>query len=297
MDYTRVKSYAKINLGLDVTGASGGYHTLDSVVVTVDLADVIAVKKRKKDKLVSIAMHGRGSESIPFESNNAVKAANGFISRYDTCGVDITVWKNIPVGAGLGGSSADVSGTLRALKRLFEIDDESGVKEIADSLGSDCGYMLYGGYARLFGRGEEVQLLDSDLSLDIGILVPSGGVSTAQCYKKFDELALSSGGSGQAVATAVLSGDKQELGRALHNDLFVPASALNRGVVTAYDELKSFAPLGVGMTGSGSAVFALFENDSFARYALSRYRGESEFILTKTKLPRREDKNGRRKTY
>ena len=178
-----MKSYAKINLGLDITGASGGYHTLDSVVVTVDLADVIAVKKRKKDKLVSIAMHGRGSESIPFDDNNAVKAANAFISRYDTCGVDITVWKNIPVGAGLGGSSADVSGTLRALKRLFEIDDESGVKEIADSLGSDCGYMLYGGYARLFGRGEEVQLLDSDLSLDIGILVPSGGVSTAQCYK------------------------------------------------------------------------------------------------------------------
>ena len=284
-----MSSYAKINLSLDITGVSGGYHTLDSVVVTLDLADVIAVRKRKKDKLVSITMHGRGSESIPFEDNNAVKAAESFISRYDTCGADITIWKNIPVGAGLGGSSADVSGTLRALERLFAIDDKEGIKVIADSLGSDCGYMLYGGYARLKGRGEEVELLNADLPLDIGLLVPKTGVSTAQCYKKFDKLSLHCGASGEEVSGAVLSGDKQRLGRALHNDLFKSASALNSSVLTAYDELVAFAPLGVSMTGSGSAVFAIFENDSFARYALSRYRGESEFIITKTKLPRRED--------
>ena len=292
-----MKSYAKINLSLDITGVCGGYHSLDSVVVTIDLADVIAVKKRKKDKLVSIAMHGRGSESIAFESNNAVRAAESFISRYDTCGVDITVWKNIPIGAGLGGSSADVSGTLRALERLFAIDDNDGLKEIADSLGSDCGYMLYGGYARIKGRGEKVELLNSDLALDIGLLVPKSGVSTARCYNKFDELNSHSGNSSQTASAYVISGDKEQLGRCLHNDLYLPAVALNQSVRAAYDELLSFDPLGVSMTGSGSAVFALFENDSFARYAFSRYNGESEFILTKTKLPRREDKNGRRKTY
>lgn len=297
MDYARVKSYAKINLSLDITGVSGGYHSLDSVVVTVDIADVIAVKKRKKDKLVSITMHGRGSESIPFEGNNAVKAAQAFISRYDTCGVDITVFKNIPMGAGLGGSSADVSGTLRALERLFAIDDCEGVKGIADGIGSDCGYMLYGGYARLKGRGDDVELIDSSLALDIGLLVPKSGVSTAQCYSKFDELARSCGNSGDGVSAAVISGDKYGLGRNLHNDLYAPATMLNPSVGSSYDELLSFAPLGVSMTGSGSAVFAIFENDSFARYAQSRYRGDSEFILTKTKLPRREDKNGRRKTY
>ena len=292
-----MKSYAKINLSLDITGTNCGYHNLDSAVVTIDLADVITVRKRKKDKLVSITMHGCGSENIPFESNNAVKAAEAFIAKYDTCGADITVWKNIPVGAGLGGSSADVSGVLRALKKLFAIDDEEGVKALADSLGSDCGYMLYGGYARMRGRGDEVELIDGNLALDIGLLVPKAGVSTAQCYAEFDALDKSGGQSTQSVCNAIIAGDRQALGKALHNDLYAPATALNGSVRTAYEELSSFAPLGVSMTGSGSAVFAVFENDSFARYAQSRYRGESTFILTKTKLPRREDKNGRRKTY
>ena len=292
-----MKSYAKINLSLDITGAEGGFHLLDSVVVTVDIADVIAVKKRKKDKLVGITMHGYGSENIPFDKNNAVKAAEAFIAKYDTCGVDITVWKNIPMGAGLGGSSADVAGVLRAMKKLFSVDDEDGIKSIADSLGSDCGYMLYGGYARLGGRGEKIEFLNGSLKLDIGLLVPKCGVSTAQCYAKFDELNESGGKSSGSVCFSVLKEDKSALGNALHNDLYAPATSLNGGVLTAYNELSAFAPLGVCMTGSGSAVFAIFENDSFARYAQSRYRGDCAFILTKTKLPRREDKNGRRKTY
>lgn len=292
-----MKSYAKINLSLDITGASGGYHNLDSVVVTVDVADVIAVKKRKKDKLVGITMHGCGSENIPFEDNNAIKAAEAFIAKYDTCGVDITVWKNIPMGAGLGGSSADVAGVLRAMKKLFATDDEDGLKAIADNLGSDCGYMLYGGYARLGGRGEQVRLIESGLKLDIGLLVPKSSVSTPKCYAKFDELGSVGGGCSESVCSAVLSGDREELGRAVCNDLYAPAAALNPDVLNCFNELSSFAPLGVCMTGSGAAVFAIFENDSFARYAQSRYRGESTFILTKTKLPRREDKDGRRKTY
>lgn len=292
-----MKSYAKINLSLDITGAEDGFHLLDSVAVTIDLADVIAVKKRKKDKLVSIAMHGCGSENIPFDKNNAVKAAEAFIAKYDVCGVDITVWKNIPMGAGLGGSSADVAGVLRAMKKLFAVDDEDGVKEIADSLGSDCGYMLYGGYARLGGRGERVELLNGSLKLDIGLLVPKVGVSTARCYSKFDEMQSNGGKSSDSVCSAVLAEDKYALGNSLHNDLYAPATSLNGEALTAYNELSAFAPLGVCMTGSGSAVFAIFENDSFARYAQSRYRGDCAFILTKTKLPRREDKNGRRKTY
>lgn len=291
-----MKSYAKINLSLDITGVDGGYHILDSVVVTVDLADVIAVKKRKRDKLVGITMHGCGSENIPFDNNNAVKAAEKFIAKYDTCGVDITIWKNIPMGAGLGGSSADVAGVLRALCNLFKIDDDDGVKAIADGVGSDCGYMLYGGYARLGGRGEKVELIESDLRLDIGLLVPKSGVSTAQCYFKYDEI-----GGGQptsdAVYKAILSGDKTALGAVLSNDLYNAATALNGEVGRAKQALLSFAPLGVNMTGSGSAAYAIFENDSFARYAQSRYRGDCSFILTKTKLPKREDKNGRRKTY
>lgn len=289
MNYVRVKAYAKINLTLDVLGRKDGYHEIDSLVTSVDIADVIAVQKRKKDKLASVTCHGMGSENIPFGDNNAVRAAERFIEKYDTCGADITVWKNIPMGAGLGGSSADAAGTLNALARLFGIDDFDGIKEIADEVGSDSGYMLSGGYARLTGRGDEVGLLDNRLKLDIGLLVPKTGVSTAECYRLSDEL--NSGICGtQSALEAIEAGNKVALGKALSNGLFAPACALNHEIREAYDELKSFSPLGVNMTGSGSAVYALFENDQFLNYAKSRYRGRCRFITTKTITVKREDK-------
>lgn len=296
MNYAKVKSYAKINLCLDIKGVAGGFHDIESVVATVDLYDVIAVSKRKKDKLVGITMHGMGSESIAFENNNAVKAAQAFIDKYSTCGVDITVWKNIPIGAGLGGSSADISGVLRAMRNLFGVDDEEGLKSLADSLGSDCGYMLYGGYALISGRGEKVDFIQSPLDLDIGVALAEGGVSTAQCYSLYDGMGLACPSAAAEIVKALEGGDKPLLGGLLSNGLYVPACALNAAIAENFAKLKDFDPLGVCMTGSGSAVYALFENDSFARYAQSRYRG-GKFILTKTKSPVREDKNGGRKAY
>lgn len=292
MNYIKLKAHAKINLSLDVTGTEGGYHLIDSVVTTIDLSDVIAVKKRR-DKLVSVTMHGMGSENISFGENNAVRAAEAFVRQYGTNGADITVWKNIPLGAGLGGSSADVAGVLNAMKALYGADEE-GVKDIADSLGSDCGYMLYGGYARMRGRGERVQLLDGGPKLDVGIIFPRGGVSTAACYSLFDSVG-SPSSSSDKVLGAVLRGDKAELGRALHNGLYAPAKALNGEIERAYAELAAFDPIGVCMSGSGSAVYAIFENDQFLQYARSRYCGKFSFISAKTYLPRREEDRWQKK--
>jgi 4-diphosphocytidyl-2-C-methyl-D-erythritol kinase len=289
MDNVRVKAYAKINLSLDILGTQDGYHMLDSVVTTIDIYDLIIIKKRKKDKLVGITMKGMGSEDIPFEKNNAVKAAEKFIAAFDTCGVDITVYKNIPMGAGLGGSSADVAGVLNGLKKLFSITDEQKVKDIADSIGSDCGYMLYGGYARIRGRGEKVELLSDRLRLDLCLLLPPTSVSTAECYGYFDKLATKHSPRSDEVIKAVFSGDRAKLGGSLSNALTAPAMHLNDDICKAFDELKAFSPLGVNMTGSGSCAYALFENDQFCSYALSRYNGKFKMIQTKTYFPAREE--------
>ena len=76
----RVKAYAKLNLTLDITGVCGGWHMLDSLVCSVDVFDLIKLRKRK-DKLVSVTMHGRGTELLPHENNNAAKAAEAFVDR------------------------------------------------------------------------------------------------------------------------------------------------------------------------------------------------------------------------
>ncbi|MCM1546407.1 MAG: hypothetical protein NC033_05150 [Clostridiales bacterium] len=290
MNSVRVKSYAKINLTLDILGVADGYHMIDSVVASIDLCDVISAKKRK-DGLISIAMHGEGSEAIPYENNNAARAAEEFAKRFSTCGADITVWKNIPVGAGMGGSSADVAGVLNAMAKMYGVSDFAAVKQIADSLGSDCGYMLRGGWARVSGRGEKVKPLDSNLKLDIGLLVPKSGVSTAECYRVSDRLP-KGGYAGDNAERAVLEGDAAGLCKSLSNGLKAAAVKLNADVGECIDELESFAPLGVNMTGSGSGVYAVFENDQFLRYAQSRYRGKYRFIPTKTVLAAKEEKDG-----
>ena len=183
MNTARVNAYAKLNLTLDITGREGGYHTLDSLVATIDLSDRI-VARRRRDNLVSVRMHGMGSESIPPEENNAQRAGEAFVSAFHTTGADISVYKDIPVGAGLGGSSADAAGVLRAMAKLYAVKDGVALKAVADMLGSDTGYLLTGGYARMRGRGTQTEPLHGLPSLSLLLLCPREGVSTAECYAR-----------------------------------------------------------------------------------------------------------------
>jgi len=160
---------------------------LDSFVCSIDVFDLVVLKKRK-NPLSSVTMHGLGSESIPPEKNNALKAAEAFSKAFGTNGADITVYKNIPMGAGLGGSSADVSGVLNGMAKLYGVTDYEKLKEIADNLGSDTGYMLTGGFARMQGRGELVTPIETNTKLHFLLLCPSSEVSAGACYKKYDEL-------------------------------------------------------------------------------------------------------------
>jgi len=285
MNGVRVKSYAKINLTLDVLGASGGYHNIDSAVASIDLFDEVCVKARN-DFNVSIAMHGEGSEAIPQGKNNAVKAAKLFITKFACRGADITIYKNIPMGAGLGGSSADVAGVLLALSSLYGVEEPYAIKDIADDIGSDCAYMLKGGFARMCGRGEKVFPVASPLKLNVGILLPPLGVSTGECYNLSDSL-IKPPNATQKAMQAIVCGDKEGLCSSLSNGLTAAAIKLNPDVAVAIEELKAFYPLGVNMTGSGSGVYAIFENESFVRYAQSRYRGKFRFIQAKTQAVRR----------
>lgn len=273
MASVRTKAYAKINLTLFVTGEGGGYHELDSLVTSVDIFDAITVKKRK-DRLVTVTMHGLGSESIPYEKNNAARAAELFIEKFNTCGADITVYKNIPFGAGLGGSSADAAGVLNALASLYKIDDLATLKLIADMTGSDTRYMLSGGWARLFGRGDIVKPIESNLKLNVLLLVPDTKVSTPQCFKTFDEIGVVGGNSDEA-ERAIKEEDLNGLSSCLKNALMPAAVSLSEEINESIEQLKEFAPLAVNMTGSGSGVYALFENKEMCAYAKSRYRGRA----------------------
>ncbi len=286
MNTVRMKAYAKVNLTLEIVGQQDGYHLLDSFVASIDLYDLIVVKKRK-GKLSSITMRGRGSESIPPEKNNALKAAELFSEKFGTQGVDITVYKNIPMGAGLGGSSADAAGVLNAMAKLYGVDDEEGLGEIADLLGSDTKYMLTGGYARMQGRGTQITKISSEKQLNLLLLCPSTSVNTGECYAAFDRLQVSqkSAENTENCIHEFLSGNENEMGRYLMNDLYIPAATLNADVKEAYQKANSFSPLGAAMTGSGSCCFAVFQTRELCEWAKSRYIGKAESFVVKTLIP------------
>ncbi len=284
MNEARVKIPAKVNLTLNITGKSSGKHLIDSVVTTIDVFDVVNVKKRK-DGLLNCIMHGMGSEYIPHEQNNAVRAAELFIKKYSVNGADITVWKNIPMGAGLGGSSADAAGVLKALQQIYGTDDS--IYEIAEEAGSDVKYMMQGGYARIGGFGERVTLSESKLKLYFLFIVPKSGVSTAECYSRYDLTPDGLRTNSDTAFRAVEEGDYTLLSKSLYNALYAPARLINPDVESALYQAYSFDPSGACMTGSGSAVYALFENDAMCRWAQSRYSGNFFTFCAKTYIPKK----------
>ena len=286
---TKVRAYAKINLTLEIVGREDGFHLLDSLVASVDVCDTVILKKRK-GRLSSIMMYGQGSESIPPEKNNALAAAERYSERFGTDGADIKVLKDIPIGAGMGGSSADIAGVLLGMQKLYGAATDAELDELAESLGSDVKYMMRGGYCRMQGRGERLTAIGGDLpTLHMLMICPKEGVSAGGCYKEYDRLNSvdeKSGATERAIA-ALAEGDLSMLCESLENDLYVPAASLCGAVQKAVEEAKSFSPQGVVMTGSGSAVLALFETPELCRWAKSRYRGKFRTKVLKTIEPQK----------
>ena len=292
MRKVKIKAYAKVNLTLEIVGAKDGYHLLDSLVASVDLFDLVVLTKRK-DKLSRVVMKGLGSESIPPERNNALKSAEAFSARFGVNGADITIYRNIPVGAGLGSSSADIAGVLNGMAKLYGVDEKESVAEIADEMGSDARYMLTGGFARMQGRGERVTPLPIDTKLYMLLLCPKSGVSAGECYKEYDALHAENDdlGTPGALSTtencirALADGRENDVGRYLMNDLYLPVTRLNGDVKKAYDEAQAFSPTGAVMTGSGSCVLATFATKELCEWAKSRYRGKFRTYVVQTVIP------------
>lgn len=284
----RVKSYAKLNLTLDLVGKAEGYHLLDSLVCSVNVYDLIVASARK-DGLVSVTMHGMGSEEIPPERNNALRAGEAFVRAFGTKGADVTVYKNIPIGAGMGGSSADAAGVIQAMAKLCSVKDEIKLKELADSLGSDTDYQRKGGFARMRGRGERLEFFRAP-TLHFLLIMPQSGVSTAECFRKADEMEIPPSARTEGAVDALKKGNLVGAGSLIGNDLSGAACLLNGDVKKALDEAKSFSPLGYGMTGSGSAAFALFESAELCEWAKSRYRGKFRTMVVNSVIPQEKIK-------
>ena len=270
MKKVKVKIPAKINLTLDITGVKDGYHVIESLVASIDMFDVIRVKKRKENR-ISVSFSGIPA-GVSGRNSNAYLAAEAFVKEFGTGGAEITIERHIPAAAGLGGSSADIAGVLSAMGKLYRINRD--LSYIANSLGSDVAYMLKGGYAVIKDRGEIVESV-SDVKNTFYLLIVAGsqGVSTSESYKGYDKIGKTYRRRTAAAVNFLRENDIENFFKVLKNDLYESSARILPEIKETLAQLKKFGA--AVMTGSGSAVYGIYKTkkarDKAYRALFSKY--------------------------
>ena len=283
MNSKTVKAYAKINIALNVLGKENGYHNLDTVVCTVNKYDTITVTKRK-DKKILVSFVGRyGKVYDKQEETNAYKTAKLFMDTFNVNGANIEINSDIPLGSGMGGSSADIVGVAYALKKVYKID--APLKPLVDTLGSDTGYLLKGGFARLTGRGDIVEHISTDIKLYFVVIYGKQGVNSKDAFNVYDNLDSESieKSNIDELIKGIETIDFTKFDGNIKNGLLNSSIKLNEEIKTNLDAIKNLSPSYYSMTGSGSTVFAIYENLEMARWAhqkLKKKYGDSVELLS-----------------
>lgn len=251
----RVWTPAKVNLFLEVLARrSDGYHELATLMLAVSLYDTLEFTEEPTGATALHCDHpslSTGADNLICRAVELVRRESG---RSD--GVGIRLWKRIPMAAGLAGGSSDAAATLAGLNRWWRLGwDRNKMARLGAELGSDVSFFFAAPAAWCTGRGEQIEPLRLGRPLDLVLVAPAVGLSTAEVFRGLT--VPTEPRSGAAVRQAAAAGDVQELGRQLHNRLQSAAEQRCPDVAGLCARLSSLGPAGQLMTGSGSSVFAL----------------------------------------
>lgn len=269
----RVKARAKLNLYLRVLGKRlDGYHEIESVMQSINLADDLVLTLGG-----TVGVSYRWDEGLagplPSDDDLVTRAIQRFKEATgEALLVGAQVTKRIPMGAGLGGGSADAAGTLAGLNYLLghPFDDDS-IEGLAQDIGSDVPFMLKGGTAFVSGRGEKVTKIESPASLWWVLGVPAFSLSTRDVYDASDELFLPDPGS-RTIDQALAGGKVAEIAISLRNDLEPAAAAIVPDTSRLIESMRVSGALESVMSGSGSTVAGLCLNRSHAEEVAANAR-------------------------
>jgi 4-diphosphocytidyl-2-C-methyl-D-erythritol kinase len=272
------RACAKINLFLRVTGRRGdGYHELDSVFLPVSLADEIRLEIRAASE-ASVTVHCNLPELARSKNNLAASAARSFMSEFDLVAeVSIDLEKRIPVGAGLGGGSSDAATILCMLAAAAQLtdDDSAGrLRRVALSLGADVPFFLDPRPSRVTGIGERIVAIAGVPATPIVIAAPPFEVSTAAMFRALEPAGWSGAARDEHIAS-ILRGDISP--EHLVNDLASVAIAQFPEIRRLKGLLEDSGARAAQMSGSGGAVFGLFDSTDEAESAAIKIRKRAPF--------------------
>ncbi|MGX7420607.1 4-(cytidine 5'-diphospho)-2-C-methyl-D-erythritol kinase [Carnobacterium gallinarum] len=266
------KAPAKINLTLDALyKREDGYHELEMVMTSVDLADRVTVRSIEENKIVIRTNSG----VLPLDRrNHAYQAARLMKKTFEIdTGVEIMIEKNIPIAAGLAGGSSDAAATLRGLNKLWKLNlslDEVAV--LGEQVGSDVPFCVYGRTALVTGRGEKIQPLGEIPQCWVVLVKPRVGVSTGTVFNvlSFDDLVHpDTAGMVQAIKEQDYVKMTQSVGNVLEHVTIERHPDIER----IKTKMLTFGADAALMSGSGPTIFALCSKYSRAQRVYNGLKG------------------------
>ena len=267
---------AKLNLSLDVVGTlPGGYHALDMVMQAVSLYEQVTLR-RSADLVVRLP----GSRVPPGPKNTAYKAALAFFHYTGLlAGVDITIHKTVPVRAGMGGGSADAAAVLVGLNALYGARlSMTELCALGASVGADVPFALMGGTCRVQGLGDLIKALPPCPDCWFTVIMPGYGISTPAAFAAYDQIGSPTHPDCAAQEAAIRAEDLSGLCAAAGNALEVCAGGADTAALK--QALLDQGAKAALMTGSGAAVFGIFEAEEPARRAAEALAAAGRQIFT-----------------
>ncbi len=258
-------AFSKINLSLNVEKTSGKFHSIDSMVVSVDCCDVVEVTPRN-DFAVKVGK----CRNIRPQDNVAYKAAREFCRVFGTHGCNVRIKKRIPIAAGMGGSSADAASVVRCLCKIYDVDIKSEqVHELCAVLGSDVNFLLHGGFARMTGKGDDLEFLHLAAPIFFAVTTFDHPLFAKDIYARFDEVGGAQCNNEQLLSSLKL-GNYDALD-GLCNGL-QRAATVDDNFAESYLSFCRKESLSCCMTGSGSAFFVPFAEKVKAKDAVRKLK-------------------------
>ncbi len=256
-----IKSHAKINLGLYITGKrSNGYHELCSAFLPIELHDKIEIKKADKFSIIATGPFGK---ICPTDERNTMFKA---YSKLNVPPVQINIEKNIPSEAGLGGGSSNAAMVLKGLNELYDLRlNSTELKSIGSEIGADVPFFIDEEPALVEGIGELINPFELKRNYWILLIKPLKGLSTADVYKQFT-LSLTLKNSNvkhtEHLRKLCFQGLKEaEELKSLYNDLESISVKILPEISAIRAYLAALSPLVTMMSGSGSSVFDVFDSE------------------------------------
>ena len=277
MNSIDLKAYAKVNIGLQIRGRrEDGFHNIHTIFQELELHDRVLLEKQQTDWSIKI-----NNPTVPTnESNTCIQAYLAIKNSFPQIdGISITLNKTIPSGAGLGGGSSDAATVLKGLRELFDLPvDDKGLSEIAVKIGADVPFFISGGTQIGNGIGNNLSPIGKPIDGFYLLIIPDIFISTAWAYK------------------ALKKDLKEDIDRPnfahflesnnISNMIF--DNDFERIVIPTYPKIgaikKGLLKAGanyVSLSGSGSTVFGIYDDEARAKQAESHFQKQYQTFLTR----------------